>query len=206
MELTVAGLVSELGLELVSGQESAKAHVRWVHSTELPDPTPWLRGGELLLTTGLQLTGPKMQRELIERLADHRIAGLGFGTGFAHKRLPAALVSAARKRDFPVFEVPYELPFIAITERAFAQLVNERYEMLQRNMAGDVLAEALAGHLYPEDLRARLRPFGIGEQVAVLAFRPPDPSAAAAPVERLLEREHVPSLVAIRSALLCGVI
>jgi PucR family transcriptional regulator, purine catabolism regulatory protein len=206
MELTVESLIAELGLELASGEESAKAHVRWVHSTELPDPTPWLRGGELLLTTGIQLEGPKAQRELIARLADHGIAGLGFGTGFTHKRLPAALVAAARKRSFPLFEVPYELPFIAITERAFAQLVNERYEMLQRNMAGDVLAEALTGHLYPEELQARLRPFGIGEQAAVLAFSLEDPSAAAAPLERTLEREHVHNLVAIRAGLLCAVV
>jgi purine catabolism regulator len=206
MELTVESLVAELGLTLVSGQESAQAHVRWVHSTELTDPTPWLKGGELLLTMGIQLDGPKAQRELIERLADHEIVGLGFGTGFTHKKLPAALVTAARKREFPLFEVPYELPFIAITERAFAQLVNERYEMLQRNMVGDVLAEALTGHLYPEELQARLRPFGIGEQVAVLAFAPPDPSAAAALLERALEREGVHNLVAIRAGLLCAVI
>lgn len=206
MELTVASLIDELGLELASGHDAAQAHVRWVHSTELSDPTPWLRGGELLLTTGIQLDGPKSQRELIDRLADHRIAGLGFGTGFKHKRMPAALVTAARKRSFPLFEVPYELPFIAITERAFAQLVNERYEMLQRNMAGDVLAEALTGHLYPEDLQARLRPFGIGEQIAVLAFALDDPSAAAAPLERALERGRVHSLVAIRAGLLCAVL
>jgi len=49
MELTVESLIAELGLELASGHESAKAHVRWVHSTELLDPTPWLKGGELLL-------------------------------------------------------------------------------------------------------------------------------------------------------------
>jgi len=206
MELTVESLTAELGLALVSGQESARANVRWVHSTELPDPTPWLRGGELLLTTGVQLTGAKVQRELIERLVDSEIAGLGFGTGFSHRRLPGALLTAARKHSFPVFEVPYELPFIAITERAFAQLVNERYELLQRNMVGDVLAEALTGHLYPEELQARLRPFGIGEQVAVLAFKPPDPSAAAGPLERILEREHVHNLVAIRAGLLCAVI
>ncbi len=206
MELTVESLIGELGLELVSGQESAQAHVRWVHSTELPDPTPWLKGGELLLTTGIQLTGPKVQRELVERLADHDIAGLGFGTGFAHRRLPAALVTAARRRDFPLFEVPYELPFIAITERAFARLLDERYELLQRTMVGDVLAEVLTGHLYPEDLQARLRPFGIGEQVAVLAFRLADASAGAAVVERILARERVPSLVAIRAGLLCAVI
>jgi purine catabolism regulator len=206
MELTVESLIEELGLQLACGQEAAKAHVRWVHSTELPDPTPWLRGGELLLTTGLQLKGPRLQRELIERLAEHDIAGLGFGTGFAHKRIPAALLAAARERGFPVFEVPYELPFIAITERAFAQLVNERYEMLQRSMVGDVLAEALTGHLYPEELQARLRPFGIGAEVAVLAFSLADPNAAAAPLERILQGEEVHSLVAIRGALLCAVI
>jgi PucR family transcriptional regulator, purine catabolism regulatory protein len=206
MELTVESLIGELGLELVSGHQSGRAHVRWVHSTELPDPTPWLKGGELLLTTGIQLTGPKVQRELIARLADYEIAALGFGTGFAHKRLPAALVTAAQKRGFPLFEVPYELPFIAITERAFTHLLDERYEMLQRSMVGDVLAEALSGHLYPEDLQARLRPFGIGERVAVLAFRGPDPTAAAALVERALQQQRVPNLVAIRAGLVCAVI
>jgi purine catabolism regulator len=208
--LSVEGLVAELGLELVSGRESANGHVRWVHSTELIDPTPWLRGGELLLTTGLQLRAAKAQRELIAHLSEHEIGGLGFGTGFAHKRLPAALADEARKRSFPLFEVPYELPFIAITERVFAQLLDERYEMLQRSMAGDVLAEALTGRLYPEELQARLRPFGIGERAAVLAFALPDPAVAAPLVERMLAREDAPratgSLVAIRAGLLCAVV
>ncbi|HEV3323073.1 MAG TPA: PucR family transcriptional regulator [Solirubrobacteraceae bacterium] len=220
--LTVEGLVAELGLKLVSGEESARGHVRWVHSTELTDPTPWLRGGELLLTTGLQLQSAKAQRELIARLAEHEIGGLGFGTGFGHKHLPAALADEARKRAFPLFEVPYELPFIAITERVFAQLLDERYELLQRSMAGDVLAEALTGRLYPEELQARLRPFGIGERAAVLAFALPDPAVAAPLVERILAREdllgetgpqknvaggrRLGSLVAIRAGLLCAVV
>jgi purine catabolism regulator len=208
--LTVEGLVAELGLKLVGGEQSAQAHVRWVHSTELPDPTPWLRGGELLLSTGLQLQSAKAQRDFVARLAEHEIAGLGFGTGFAHKRLPPALADESQKRSFPLFEVPYELPFIAITERVFAQLLDERYEMLQRSMAGDVFAEALTGRLYPEELQARLRPFGIGERAAVLAFVPPDPAVAAPLVERILTRaeEGMPagSLVAIRAGLLCAVI
>jgi PucR family transcriptional regulator, purine catabolism regulatory protein len=206
MELTVESLIGELGLKLTTGQESAQTHVRWVHSTELSDPTPWLKGGEVLLTTGLQLDGPRSQREFLDRLASHEIAALGFGTGFSHRRLPAALVTAARKRDFPLFEVPYELPFIAITERAFARLLDERYELLQRTMVGDVLAEALSGHLYPEDLQARLRPFGIGERIAVLAFRLQEASAAAAAVERILQDERVGNLVAIRAGLLCAVV
>ena len=181
--------------------------MRWVHSTELADPTPWLKGGELLLTHGHAAERPEAQRELIDRLADHEIAGLGFGTGFTHKRLPAALVKAARKREFPLFEVPYELPFIAITERAFAQLLNERYEMLQRNMAGDVLAEALTGHLYPEDAAGAAAP--VRDRRAgrpCWPSRRPTRPPRRRSLERILEREGVPSLVAIRGGLLCAVV
>jgi PucR family transcriptional regulator, purine catabolism regulatory protein len=204
--LTIREVLADVDVALLAGEANVDMPVRWVHISELPDPTPWLSGGELLLTTGLGLDTPKQQREYIATLADHGLAGLGLGTGFTHNKVPKALLEAARERDFPLFEVPYELPFIAITERAFAQLLDERYEMLQRNVVGDVLAEALTGHLYPEDLQARLRPFGIGEQVAVLAFRTPEPSAAAALVERALERRRVPGLVAIRGGLVCAVV
>jgi PucR family transcriptional regulator, purine catabolism regulatory protein len=133
--LTVRGLVAEMGLELATGDGAADAPVRWVHISELPDPTPWLSGGELLLTTGIQLGSEERQREFVRLLSGHHLAGLGFGTGFDHDGLPEALLAEARTRDFPVFEVPYELPFIALTEKAFTQLVNEQYEVLQRGIA-----------------------------------------------------------------------
>jgi purine catabolism regulator len=133
--LTVQGLVEEMGLDLVAGREGAGAPIRWVHASELPDPTPWLSGGELILTTGMQLDTPESQRELIERLASRHVAGLGFGTGFDHDSIPEALLDEARGIGFPVFEVPYALPFIAITERAFTSLVNSQYEVLQRSIA-----------------------------------------------------------------------
>ena len=204
--LTVESLVAELDLTLATGEERAKSNVRWVHSTELLDPTPWLRGGELLLTTGLQLSGAKPQREFVERLAEREIAGLGFGTGFVHKKVPAAVLNTARKLGFPLFEVPYELPFIAVTERVFAQLLNERYELLQRNMAGDILAEALTGRLYPDELQSRLRPFGIGESAAVLAFALAEPATAASTLETILERHGIHALVALRNGMLCAVV
>jgi PucR family transcriptional regulator, purine catabolism regulatory protein len=133
--LTVHELLRDLDVELLCGEQQADAPVRWVHITEIPDPTPWLSGGELLLTTGLQLDTPKRQREFVHRLADHQLAGLGFGTGFAHARMPKAIVDAAREREFPLFEVPYDVPFIALTEAAFSRLVNEQYAILRRAIA-----------------------------------------------------------------------
>ncbi len=133
--LTVQSLLDELGLDLAAGTQAAEAPVRWIHISELQDPTPWLSGGELMLTTGIPLDSAAKQRAYIRLLAEHNLAGLGFGTGFNHKKLPKALVDEAVKRDFPLFEVPYSTPFIAITEKAFARLVNEQYEVLQRGIA-----------------------------------------------------------------------
>ena len=133
--LTVRDLVSAMELELASGERAAGAPIRWVHVSELADPAPWLSGGELLLSTGMGLLDPSSQRAYVRRLVEHHLAGLGFGVGFAHSTLPEALVDEARQLEFPLFAVPYEMPFIAITERAFTTLVNEQLDVLQRAVA-----------------------------------------------------------------------
>jgi PucR family transcriptional regulator, purine catabolism regulatory protein len=133
--LTVRELLADVDVTLLAGEGHLDMPVRWVHISELADPTPWLSGGELLLTTGIGLDSAKHQRDYIATLADHGLAGLGLGTGFTHDKVPKALADAARERDFPLFEVPYELPFIALTEKAFTRLVNEQYALLQRSIA-----------------------------------------------------------------------
>jgi DNA-binding PucR family transcriptional regulator len=133
--LTVREVIADVDVTLLAGEGNLDIPVRWVHISELADPTPWLSGGELLLTTGIALDSPKSQRDYIATLADHGLAGLGLGTGFTHDKVPKALVEAARQRSFPLFEVPYELPFIAVTEQAFTRLVNEQYALLQRSIA-----------------------------------------------------------------------
>ncbi len=60
---------------------------------------------------------------------------MGLGTGFAHEKVPDALREAAAELGFPLFEVPYEVPFIAVTEKAASHLVNEHYAVLQRALS-----------------------------------------------------------------------
>ena len=55
--LPLRSLLRELELEIAAGEAGLDRAVRWVHISELADPTPWLSGGELLLTTGLGLSG-----------------------------------------------------------------------------------------------------------------------------------------------------
>lgn len=122
-----------LELELTAGAAGADNRVRWVHVSELQDPTPWLEGGELLITTGLgvgQLSRP--QREYVRRLAHHGLAGLAFGVGFGWAEPPEALADEADRLDFPLLTVPYEVPFIALTKAVSAHLANAQLARLER--------------------------------------------------------------------------
>ena len=91
----------------------------------------------------MQLDSPERQREFVDRLADHQLAGLGFGTAIGHASVPEALLARAAERGFPVFEVSYEIPFIAITEAAFTHLVNEQYAVLRRALAAQERLERI---------------------------------------------------------------
>jgi purine catabolism regulator len=147
MAVTVRDIVSIPGmpLRLLAGDEGAARPVRWVHSSELEDPTAWLKGGELILTTGMGVGDtPAKQRAYVRRLVDAGVAGLGFGLGFGHDKTPRAIVTEAAKHGFPVFEVPYPVPFIAITEAVFTRVVAEQYDTLQRAVdAEHVLTRAV---------------------------------------------------------------
>jgi PucR family transcriptional regulator, purine catabolism regulatory protein len=200
--LTVRELLRGLDVRLVCGEEAIDAPVRWVHISELRDPTTWLSGGEVLLTTGMALETPAQQREFVRRLADHQLAALGFGVGFGHAQVPPALAQAAAEREFPVFEVPYEVPFIAVTEAAFTQLVNEQYAVLRRALAAHerlervVLSErgldALAGTLATLIGAAVLVFDARGEPLAQRAFRRTlEPEEVSALQTELCERRRL---------------
>jgi purine catabolism regulator len=137
--------VPGMPLKLLAGEGRTGAPLRWVHASELEDPTPWLQGGELILTTGMNVgTTAAPQRAYVQRLADAGVAGVGFGLGFSHERTPKALVTAAEQAGLPLFEVPYPVPFIAITEAIFSRILAEQYETLQRAVEAEhVLTRAV---------------------------------------------------------------
>jgi purine catabolism regulator len=140
MALTVADLLrtQDLDIRPIAGRRGLSKPIRWVHVSELEDPTPWLKGGELLLTTGMGVgKTPARQRAYLDRLRKAELAALGFGTGFSFRSVPRALAEAADRAGFPIFEVPYDVPFIAITEAVFTRLVAEQFDLLSRSLEAE---------------------------------------------------------------------
>jgi PucR family transcriptional regulator, purine catabolism regulatory protein len=125
----------DFGLRLVTG-EATDEPLAWAHAIDAVDPTAWLNGGELVLTTGLRLSrAAREQRAYVDRLADVGIAGLGFGVGVRFADIPATIVEACADRGLPLLEVPLPTPFIAITQAVAHRISEQQVEELQRVLA-----------------------------------------------------------------------
>lgn len=121
-------IASMAGLRVLVGAGALDRPVRWVAVSELEDPTPFLEGGELVLTTGMRTSS---WRPYINRLVHRGVAGLGFGVGLSHARVPADLVTAASEAGLPLVEVAQETPFIAIGKAVSDLLAAEHYEEIR---------------------------------------------------------------------------
>src|SRR5688572_9518177 len=137
--------LADLDLTVAAGHNGLDRAVRWLHVSELADPTPFLEGGEFLLTTGLAVgERASAQRAYVQRLASHGLAGLGFGVGFGFAEVPEALVAEVDRHGLPILVIPFEVPFVAITKAAFARLASEELERQTRELqVNERLADAV---------------------------------------------------------------
>ncbi|WP_432931341.1 PucR family transcriptional regulator [Microbispora sp. CA-135349] len=123
-----------LHLEVLAGRNGLGRPVRWVAVSELEDPTPFLEGGELVLTTGMRLSDGDAV-PYVSRLVARGVTGLGFGVGLSHEAVPPAFTEAAEAAGLPLIEVPRDTPFIAIGKAVSDLLAGEQYEEISRAFA-----------------------------------------------------------------------
>ena len=135
MAITVRRLAEhkDLGLTLVAGRENADRVISWAHAIELADPTPYLSGGELVMTTGLKM-GPTNdeQYEYVARLSAVGVVALAFDTGTNFDRVPDGVLSAGDALGLPILQVPADTPFIAITRAVIDELTADQLRTVQR--------------------------------------------------------------------------
>lgn len=117
----------ELGLRLIAGPEDVDLH--WVHTSEMGDPYPYLLGGELLLTAGVQLMDPD---HYVSRVVEAGAAALGFGVAPVYDTVPPALVAACERHGLPLVEVPPPTTFTAIARAVWRLMAEARHRELRR--------------------------------------------------------------------------
>jgi PucR family transcriptional regulator, purine catabolism regulatory protein len=118
---------------VVAGEAALDRHVRWVHITELTDPASFLKGGELVLTTGLPLpTQPSLVRRYVDELADTGAAGLVIELVRRFHRPPEPLVRACRRRGLPLVTLSKDVNFVDVTQVVHALILGNQAAALHR--------------------------------------------------------------------------
>jgi purine catabolism regulator len=147
-----------LQLRLIAGEPGTSRRVAWAHVSELEDPTPWLAGAEMIMTTGIAVPDDaERQRAYLERLDDAGVACLALSEQLFVPPLTAPFLAAADQRGFPVVEVPLPVPFMAISQEVAAAVQVDTGQRLnaQLQVFGAVRWLA-AGNLSTQEIFARL--------------------------------------------------
>jgi PucR family transcriptional regulator, purine catabolism regulatory protein len=121
------------GPQVLSGHDRLDQPVRWVHVAELPDIAYLLRGGELVLTTGMGIAGSaEVQRRYVAELAEAKVAGVVIELGRNFQRIPQAMVRSAEQRGLPIIALSREARYVEVTETVHRAIINRQYELLSR--------------------------------------------------------------------------
>lgn len=119
--------------KVLGGTTGLDAPVRWVHVSEILDVGNLLSGGELVLTTGLELEkSPEESASFIRSLEEAGAAGLIVELVGQRQRSRTALEKAARTATLPVVVVEHRVRFVQVTEIVHRMIVAEQLERVER--------------------------------------------------------------------------
>ena len=124
---------------VVAGADRLDVPVRWVHAVEVTDDVArLLRGGELILSTGIAL--PESDSALasyVAELAAAGVAGLAIELGRRYSvSLPAALVAAAASSGVVLIEFRAEVAFVELTEAVHTRIFEARAQLPDQRLRG----------------------------------------------------------------------
>ncbi|MBO0813991.1 MAG: PucR family transcriptional regulator ligand-binding domain-containing protein [Actinobacteria bacterium] len=151
---------------VVAGADRLGTLVRWVHAIELADAARLLRGGELVLTTGIALPDEgALLDAYVAGLASVGVAGLAVELGRRYTGgLPASFVAAAESHQLPLIVFGREVPFVEITEAVHTRIIDDQLDQLR--------ASARLHEVFTDLAVAGAGPGEILRQAALLAGRP----------------------------------
>ncbi|MFG2782539.1 PucR family transcriptional regulator [Streptomyces prunicolor] len=126
----------DLGLRQIAGPSDPDTAIHWAHVSEMPDPYPYLLGGELLLTAGVHIPEAAGSgtyfADYVSRIVEAGGVALGFGVAPVHDTVPRALVAACDDYDLPLLEVPPPTPFTRVARAVWQLMAQARLAELRR--------------------------------------------------------------------------
>lgn len=139
--------------EVLFGEDFDQRPVRWIHTSEIFEISPLLKGGEVLFTTGLGLVGSSdgAISAYVESLAKQNVTALIMEVGRTFVQLPQEFAVAAAKYGLPLITMHRVVPFVEFTEVIHPLLISAEISDLRRG--DEAFKQLVSGMLSGDDLK-----------------------------------------------------
>jgi purine catabolism regulator len=135
MAITVRDLLSTpafANFEVLAGKNGLDRMVTSVSVMDAPDIHNWIRGGEILMTTGYIMKDDTLKfLDLIKNINQAQAAALFVKITRFIDTLPEEVLALAEELAFPIVYMPVNLAFIDVIHPVLSQIVNDQARRLQ---------------------------------------------------------------------------
>lgn len=117
--------------KVLAGNGGLKNKITKVNVMEVPDIIDWVSQGEFLITTAYSIREDlQILEEIIPKLKEKGVSGLGIKVGRYVKELPENIVKLANTINFPILEVPLSISHTDIISSILTQVISEQTNLL----------------------------------------------------------------------------
>jgi purine catabolism regulator len=165
------------GATLEAGEKNIHNSIHSVTVLDSPDGVNFLKGGELILTTGYCLkNGEALQMNIIQKLAENGAAALGMTLRYFNNELPMSIKDTANRVGLPIIILPDGFAYVEIHEfiNSFkSRWLQKGFKEINNSLYVDGLS-GLAETLHKYTGLAVVVMFGDSKYVAPTDFHIPD--------------------------------
>lgn len=119
------------GSQVLGGRLGLDRPVTTVNVMEVPDIVDWLKPGEFLLTTAYSIRNNiHTLLELIPKMNDIGVSGLGIKVKRYVDELPQSVIALSERLNFPIIQMPLEVSFGDVIMAVLTTVINKQTDLL----------------------------------------------------------------------------
>lgn len=122
-------------IKLIAGEKGLDNVVNWVHFMEDITTMDFIKGSELIITTGMGNNSEEWLYELIQGLVAREESGLIINTGVYINNIPNYVIEYCNNVSFPLFIMPWEIHLVDIMQDYCNRIFIGKQNELNENAA-----------------------------------------------------------------------
>ncbi|MDF2501903.1 MAG: transcriptional regulator, PucR family [Anaerosporomusa subterranea] len=122
-------------MQLIAGEAGLVNIINWVHMIEDEQVANFLRGNELVFTTGIGHPDGMWLSDFVQGLTRNKASGMVVNIGPYINAVPEPVIDYCKQHEFPLFTIPWQVRLVDITRDFCRRIINSEQAELSVSSA-----------------------------------------------------------------------